>query len=160
MAALQAEAARGGVTVLAGDFARADTYALIACCDAYVSLHRSEGYGLTLAEAMALGKPAIATRYSGNLDFMSGATSKLVGYDMTPVGQDLGPYRKDALWAEPRVSEAAKAMRWVVDQPAAAAAMGRRAQESIARVASLDAYGQRIAKRLAAIGALREWTRR
>ena len=56
---------------------------LIAGCDCYVSLHRSEGFGLTMAEAMAVGKPVIATAYSGNVDFMNRDNSLLVDYELT-----------------------------------------------------------------------------
>ena len=66
--------------------------ALLAACDCYVSLHRAEGLGLTLAEAMALGKPAIATGYSGNRHFMTDENSFLVGYRLTSVSDDCGPY--------------------------------------------------------------------
>ncbi len=59
--------------------------ALMAACDCYVSLHRSEGFGLTLAEAMALGKPVIATGYSGNLEFMTPETSYLVPWSLGTV---------------------------------------------------------------------------
>ena len=58
---------------------------LIASCDVYVSLHRSEGFGLTMAEAMAAGTPVIATAYSGNLDFMDETNSFLAPYRLAPV---------------------------------------------------------------------------
>ena len=66
--------------------------ALIAACDSYVSLHRSKGFGLTAAEAMALGKPVIATGYSGNLDYMTPKNSYLVDFELTPIGSGNAPY--------------------------------------------------------------------
>lgn len=145
---LKREAAKGGVTILNERLSRPDVYALVDACDAYVSLHRSEGYGMTLAEAMGLGKPTIGTGYSGNLDFMDDTTSKLVGYRKVAIEHDVGPFRKGQVWTEPDVHDAARCMRWVYDNPAEARAMGERAREHIARVTSLEAYGERIRRRL------------
>jgi hypothetical protein len=63
----------------------ADVFGLQRVCDAYVSLHRSEGLGLGMAECMAQGKPVIATAYSGNLEFMTESNSCLVDYALVPV---------------------------------------------------------------------------
>ena len=88
--------------------------ALLGHCDAYVSLHRSEGFGLDMAAAMGLGKPVIATRYSGNLEFMDDATSYLVDYELEPIGPGCEPYPADSRWASPRLDHAAELMRRVV----------------------------------------------
>ena len=119
----------------------------MACCDSYVSLHRSEGFGLTLAEAMALGKPVIATGYSGNLDFMDADTSHLVDYQLVPV-RDGGPFYRGGRWAEPSIAHAAQVMRQVVDRPAEAHALGERARESVGELLSLEAAGRRMSRRL------------
>ena len=87
--------------------------ALVARADCYVSLHRSEGFGLSLAEAMLLGKPAVATGYSGNLQFMTPANSWLVGYELTKVGPGSAIYPADAEWADPDVDHAAAVLREV-----------------------------------------------
>lgn len=92
----------------------ADHVALIGSFDALVSLHRSEGVGLHLAEAMWLERPIIATNYSGNLDFMDADSAMLIDADMVAVGPDLRPYPADALWAEARLDDAADAMRRLV----------------------------------------------
>jgi hypothetical protein len=81
---------------------------LMKCCDVYGSLHRAEGYGLTLAEAMAVGKPVVATGYSGNTDFMNPSNSLLVGYRLVPVERQQGPYRRGWLWADPNLDQAAE----------------------------------------------------
>ena len=65
---------------------------LMAACDCYVSLHRAEGYGLTLAEAMAVARPVIGTAYSGNLEFMTPETSVLIPYEKVRVPFGCGPY--------------------------------------------------------------------
>ncbi len=90
---------------------RNQLHALIAECESYVSLHRSEGYGLTMAEAMALGKPVIATGYSGNLDFMSSENSLLVPYSMVKVGPGSFPYEPESFWADPDLETAAGYMK-------------------------------------------------
>ena len=105
----------------------AEKQALTAACDCYVSLHRSEGFGLTLAEAMLLEKPVIATRYSGNLEFMNDANSFLCGYDLRRIGQGSDPYPSSAFWAEPRIAEAARLMRFVYENPQEARARGKQA---------------------------------
>ena len=65
----------------------------MAACDAYVSLHRSEGTGLTITDAMALGKPVIATSWSGNMDFMDVSNSFPVRYELVELQRTIGPYR-------------------------------------------------------------------
>ncbi len=103
--------------------------ALLAAADCYVSLHRSEGFGLSLAEAMLLGKPVVATGYSGNLQFMTPANSWLVRYDLTPVGEGSEMYPADAEWADPDLDHAAALLREVReggDEVRARAERGRR----------------------------------
>lgn len=74
----------------------------------YVSLHRSEGLGLGLAEAMRLGTLTVATAYSGNMEFMSTANSLLVDYEMVPVATSDYPYSGNNFWANPINSDARK----------------------------------------------------
>ena len=121
---------------------------LIAGCDCYVSLHRSEGFGLTMAEAMAVGKPVIATAYSGNVDFMTRENSLLVDYGLTYVGPDVEIYPPEGEWAEPSVEHAAALMRQVYDDPATGAELGARAREDIARTLSPQATGAAMRGRL------------
>ena len=122
---------------------RAEAYGIMNMCDCYISLHRSEGYGITLAEAMLLGKPVIATGYSGNLDFMSGEFSMLVPYKLTTISQNLPYYPKGCRWAEADVDEAAQHLRWAYDHPALARRMGDKARIETARILSMEAYGKR-----------------
>jgi glycosyltransferase involved in cell wall biosynthesis len=118
------------------------TYAaLIARCDCYVSLHRAEGFGLTLAEAMALGKPAIATGYSGNLEFMTATNSYLVDYELTRVGPNAEMYPPEGTWAEPDLDHAAALMRQVWERPDDARAVGERARGDVTERLSPKAVG-------------------
>lgn len=125
-----------------------DKDALTASCDCYVSLHRSEGLGLGMAEAMYLGKPVIATGYSGNLDFMTYENSLLVDYRLVPIGPGSPPYPADGEWAEPDVEHAATLMRLVFDDRDASAALGARAAEDIRRTHSPGAAGELMYNRL------------
>ncbi len=121
---------------------------MVAACDCYVSLHRAEGFGLTMAEAMYLDKPVIATGYSGNLDFMNERNSFLVDHRLVEIGQDAAPYPAAGRWAEPDVEDAARLMREVFEQPALAAERGRRGGQDIRRTHSAQAAGEIVAKRL------------
>lgn len=93
-------------------------------CDCYVSLHRSEGFGLTMAEAMASGKPVIATRSSGNLNFMDDDNSLLVDAVEASVPAGCEPYPEGALWADPDLDQAAAHMRRVYEDEALRARLG------------------------------------
>jgi glycosyltransferase involved in cell wall biosynthesis len=127
------------------------TRALMASCDAYVSLHRAEGFGLTLAETMAYGKPVIATNYSGNLDFMNNENSYLVPATRVPIGDGCGPYPGSAVWSEPDVREAARLMQRVVTHPDEARQRGERARHEIQNHHSPEARSEFVRERLTAI---------
>lgn len=114
---------------------------LMASCDCYVSLHRSEGLGLTMAEAMFHGKPVVATDYSGNTDFMDPGNSYPVPYRMVPIGEGAAPYPADGEWAEPDVGEAAQLLRRVFEDREEAAARGARAAADIRERYSAAAAG-------------------
>ena len=86
-----AAAAHPDVHAIDSVLSRADKDALMDACDCYVSLHRAEGFGITLAEAMWLGKPAIATGFSGNLDFMTAESSYLVDCGRCPSARATTP---------------------------------------------------------------------
>src|SRR5258707_185253 len=96
--------------------------------DCYVSLHRSEGLGLPMIEAMLLGKPVIATAYSGNMDFMDRENSLLVPYRLTTLDRDFPPYAKGMRWADPDHDDAAAHMRWAAENRSALQALGERAK--------------------------------
>jgi glycosyltransferase involved in cell wall biosynthesis/SAM-dependent methyltransferase len=127
---------------------RADRDAITAGCDCYVSLHRSEGFGFTVAEAMALGRPAIVTAYSGTMDFTTAANSYLVDHELVPIGPGADPYPPDGVWAAPDVEHAARLMRAAFEDPEEARRKGERAREDLAERHSPEAAGRIMRARL------------
>ena len=128
-----------------------ETLSLMDACDSYISLHRSEGFGLTMAEAMLLAKPVIATRFSGNLDFMSDTTSLLVDCKVVEIGRSVPPYEAHMRWAEPSEEHAARLMRQIFDNRDFAMALGQRARVNLEANLSVVAAGQRMVARLETI---------
>jgi SAM-dependent methyltransferase len=121
---------------------------LTAACDCYVSLHRSEGFGLTIAEAMALGKPAIATGYSGNLAFMDAGSSFLVPYALTELERAVGPYPAGTVWAEPDLEVAAELLREVAEDPERARERGELGRAAVAERQSVERAAAFVAGRV------------
>jgi len=115
--------------------------ALLARADCYVSLHRSEGFGLPLAECMALGTPVIATGYSGNTDFMTTHNSYLVDWTPTRVGPDCEIYPPHGTWAEPDLEHAGELMRRVWKRRPEAAKKAERARADINRLYAPEVAG-------------------
>jgi glycosyltransferase involved in cell wall biosynthesis len=140
------------IDIESGYLAASDVRDLMSSCDAYVSLHRSEGIGLTIAEAMGLGKPVIATGWSGNTDFMDVSNAFPVGYRLVELDENVGPYHAGEVWAEPSVEQAAQLMRFVVDHPEEARARGRAARETMLRDYSEARIAELVRQRLAIIG--------
>jgi glycosyltransferase involved in cell wall biosynthesis len=126
----------------------AQNTALLACADCYVSLHRSEGFGLTLAESMAVGTPVIATGYSGNTDFTTPHNSYLVDWTPTHVGPGCEIYPAEGIWAEPDLDHAADLMRRVWQRPEEARAKSERARLDIHRLYAPEAVGRLARARL------------
>lgn len=107
-----------------------ELHALYAACDAYISLHRSEGFGLNLAEAMLAERAVIATAWSGNLDFMDAASAALIPAKLIPVRDPQRVYTvAGARWAEPDHDAAVAALRTLRDDPAARAALAKAGAE-------------------------------
>lgn len=124
---------------------------LVRCCDCFVSLHRSEGYGRGMAEAMFLGKPVIATGYSGNLQFMSVESALLVPFSLVPVGKNAYPHWQDQVWANPDEEEALRYMVDLVDNPSFGREVGERARRHMRLTSSFRSTGLRYLRRLDAI---------
>ena len=131
---------------------RPQMHALIALADCVISLHRAEGFGLLMAEAMALGTPVIATGYSSNMDFMTEVNSFPVRYRLREITADdhadqplfRQMYAAGQSWAEPDIGHAAELMRYVVDHPEDTRARAALAKNDLAMGWSYEAVGQRM----------------
>jgi glycosyltransferase involved in cell wall biosynthesis len=143
-----ASAEHPDITLLDAYVPAAEKNAMIAHCDCYVSLHRSEGFGLTVAEAMLLGKPVIATRYGGTLEFTNDENSYLVDWQPTTVGDRAGVYAADAIWAEPDLDRAAELMIYVFEHPAEGRARGQLACAQVSEGHSPAVAGAVMERRL------------
>lgn len=130
---------------------RDDLHALQRCCDAYISLHRAEGFGLGMAESMILGKPVVATAYSGNLDFMTPDNSVLVPYRLVPVEAGEYAFGEGQHWAEADVQAASDAMRRLYADRAWGKALGDRAHRDMEVFLSPERVGKALAGRLDAV---------
>jgi glycosyltransferase involved in cell wall biosynthesis len=139
------------VVMLDGYMSRPELTALMNASDCYLSLHRSEGFGMTIGEAMLLGKPAIATNYSGNVDFMTDENSYLVDYRIIPLTRDYGPYMRGYVWAEPDVAQAAKFIRDIASNRSVAEEKGRIARRDMLRDRVPAKTGAHVRQRLEAI---------
>jgi len=160
--ALEESAARADAVLLREEMDRTDLMDLVRACDAYVALHRSEGLGLPLLEAMALGKPVVATAATGNMDYMHLDNSMLVRAALRPITADehaLQPgfghlYEAGQIWAEPDLDHAAHLMRSVAGDPGLAERLGRQAARDVAADYSMARSSARIRERLEALGYL------
>ena len=119
--------------------------ALYGAADAVVSLHRSEGFGLVIAEAMLRGVPVVATGWSGSTDFLSEATGLPIGYDLVPAVDPQDTYDfSETVWAEPRIEEAAQALGLLRSDPARARSLGESAAAFAAAAFGPAAYAEAI----------------
>jgi len=105
------------ITILDRSLNRDEMLSLITGCDCYISLHRSEGFGLGMAEALALGRPVIATDYSGNREYLTEATGFPVPFTLRTVMPGEYPMSEGQSWAEPDLHVAIQHMRTVFSDP-------------------------------------------
>ena len=128
-------------------FSSSENRGLLNTADCFVSLHRSEGLGLGLAESMYLGKPVIATNYSGNLEFMNPKNACLVSYELIAVGSHY-PHGHNQVWAQVYISDAARNMREIFNNSSWRRALGERARQDMLTHHSYQVMGNAITKRL------------
>ncbi|MDQ8202514.1 glycosyltransferase [Pelagicoccus sp. SDUM812003] len=124
------------------------TYGLMKACDAYISLHRSEGFGLTVAESMYLERPVISTNWSATAEFVTESNGCPVDYKLIPLEKSHGPYKGGQIWADPDPLDAAKHMRRLIDDSDYAAKLGKQAKKDITGLCSptrvADLYRRRL----------------
>jgi glycosyltransferase involved in cell wall biosynthesis len=137
--------------MLDGYMDRAELTGLLNIADCYVSPHRAEGFGLTLLEAMSLGKPVVATNYSGNVDFMTAENSYPVDYRLVALTRDYGPYMRGAQWGDPDLDQMGAIIRRITERPDEASARGARAMADVERHWAPAVTGARVRDRLEAI---------
>jgi len=146
-----AAAALPGTTLLTRTLTRTEVYELEMACDCFVSLHRSEGFGLAVAESMYLGKPVISTDWSGTAEFVTAANGCPVRCATVTLDRNHGPYAKGQVWAEPDIDHAAWWMRSLVQDRSLGARLGAAARATIEEQFSPAAIGARYRRRLEAI---------
>ncbi|MFD0938129.1 glycosyltransferase [Methylobacterium trifolii] len=151
---LKREAKGGKILIIDELYDRDKMLSLVEMGDAYVSLHRSEGLGLSIAEAMLLGIPVVATRYSGNLEFMDDSNSLLVDYSLITLDRDYPPYTAGLRWADPSITDAAKKMRQLYENRSFAKDLGLKGQSDIRKRFNHEVSGQAIVERLQTIDIL------
>ncbi|EXJ16679.1 hypothetical protein D779_3993 [Imhoffiella purpurea] len=143
---------RPGVWVIDQILSDREIRGLMNGCDAFVSLHRSEGFGRGPAEAMHYGKPVIVTGYSGNLDFCNDLNACVVDHTLVAVGEGEYPHGEGQLWAEADVDQASWYMRRLVSERAFAERIADAGARSIREFNGAVAVGRRYAARLDALG--------
>ncbi len=150
---LRAAAGRDDITLIDGTVSGAERTGLIEAADCVLSLHRSEGFGLVLAEAIAAGRPVVATGYGGNVEFMPAASTDLVRFEITEVGPGCEYYPPAARWAQPDVEHAASLLRAVFEDRETASERARIARENVTRQLAPERIGSLMRERFCALGA-------
>ena len=147
------QAAIGGLPhaqIIAESLPAAEVHSLQAACDAFVSLHRAEGFGLSVAECMYLGKPVVSTDWSATAEFVNPRNGCPVQCTTVRLTETHGPYQKGQTWAEPDIDHAAWWMRRLVAEPALAQELGRTAAADIRERFAPAVIGARYRRRLEA----------
>lgn len=144
---------RERVTLFAKTMTNNEARNLTRCCDCYISLHRSEGFGRGPAEAMFFGKPAIATGWSGNMEYMTTENSFPIRYKLVPVREGEYWLFEDQVWAEADSDHAAEVLVRLIDDPDHGRRIGERARDHMLRNFSDAVLGLAYRERLLAITA-------
>ncbi len=137
-----------GVRTISGPLSEAEMQSLYSIADCFLSPHRSEGFGLGIATAMYYGKPAIATRFSGNLEFMEDENSYLADFDIASVGPGNEPYDASQVWANPDVQHLSQLLVEIESNREAASIRAEEGSKRIRRDFSANAIGAMVNTRL------------
>lgn len=140
------------IRVIAATLDKPQALGLVRVCDAYLSLHRSEGFGRTIAEAMLLERPVIATAWSGSDELVRPDTAIPVPAALVPVGPGQYPWGEGMHWADPDLEQAAWSMRLLVGDAALRARLGVAGRDFVRLRHNARTVGQRYRERLAALG--------
>ena len=145
----EASAGTSNITLDGETRSSADIAELYGTSDVVISLHRSEGFGLTIAEAMCHGVPVIATNWSGNVDFFNAESGMPIGFHLVPARDPQGTYDfPEMTWAEPNIDEAAAALRRLRSDPSLRRRLATTARAVVHRHLSVHAYERQLALRL------------
>jgi len=93
------------------NMSKVEVNSLVKVVDVLVSLHRAEGFGLGMAEAMLVGTPTIATNWSANTEFMNSEVACMVDYELIEIKEDYGLFKKGYRWADADINQAAEYMK-------------------------------------------------
>ena len=145
---LELAAADERIHIVSERLNRQDTIDFMACCNAYISLHRSEGFGRVIAEAMALGQPVVATNFSGNVDFCDEQTAFLVDGELVPLRPGDYLFHEGQYWCDPDVGIAANQIARVFGDANLRDGIARAGRERIERDHSMAAVARAYARRL------------
>ena len=121
---------------------------LLSGIDCYISLHRGEGFGLGMLEAMSIGKPVIATNYGGNLEFMNESNSYLVSHKMVKANDDYQVYKDVKYWAEPDLDHAVFCLKEIYENPSLTERRCIKAKSDIKRIYFSGNFSEEIHKAL------------
>lgn len=136
------------IQIMSRHLTRQEIEWLLCSIDCCLSLHRSEGFGLVSAEAMARGKVAMLTNWSGNTEYMTADNCIPISYRLTQIGQDFGPYEKHQYWAEPDLDEVSLKMKSIISNPKLVKQIGERAKQTISQNFSPEKIGVLIKRRI------------
>lgn len=131
---------------------KVEVNSLIADVDVFVSMHRAEGFGLVMAEAMLNGTPCIATNWSANTEFMNSSVACMLDYQLVPLKEDIGPFKKGNRWADPDVDQAAEFMKRLFEDTEFYGDISDKAQEYITEKLGMQRITGLIEGRLHEIG--------
>ncbi|MFM0087606.1 glycosyltransferase family 4 protein [Paraburkholderia sediminicola] len=141
------------IHIVSEKLTRQDSINFMASLDSYISLHRSEGFGRVIAEAMVLGQPVVVTNFSGNVDYCDAETAFLVDGELVPLRAGDYLFHEGQYWCDPDVEQAVQQIRRVFEDVEARTRIAAAGQQRLRQDYSIDAVSRRYATRMAEIEA-------